>query len=408
MLKRMSDRRAVTLTVAELTQRIKNELEERFPFVAVEGELSNVRPSSTGHLYFTLKDDDAAISAVIFRGRASALSFDPADGQSVIAYGSVGVYAKRGTYQIIVERMELAGIGRILAMIEERKQRLAAEGLFDADRKKPLPLVPERVAIVTSPTGAALRDILQVLARRNAGLHATVCPTPVQGDDAAATIARMIGIAATHRLGDVVIVARGGGSIEDLLPFSDEAVVRAIAACDVPVISAVGHEIDWTLSDFAADLRAPTPSAAAELVSASRMELAARVLQLGSAIAASFVERVRRARLLLRQFSPEELHRSYWMIAQPVVQEFDRLRDELSDAMVERISDVRHRLTVATERLESLSPYSVLARGYSIARDATGVVVTDASTVAVGDTMSVELHRGKIVADVKECSREEL
>ena len=408
MLKRMSDRRAVTLTVAELTQRIKNELEERFPFVAVEGELSNVRPSSTGHLYFTLKDDDAAISAVIFRGRASALTFDPTDGQNVIAYGSIGVYAKRGTYQIIVERMELAGIGRILAMIEERKNRLAAEGLFDADRKKPLPLVPERVAIVTSPTGAALRDILQVLARRNAGLHVTVCPTPVQGDDAAASIARMIGIAATHRLGDVVIVARGGGSIEDLLPFSDEAVVRAIAACDIPVISAVGHEIDWTLGDFAADLRAPTPSAAAELVSASRIELTARVLQLGSAIAGGFVERFRRARLVLRQFSPEELHRSYWMIAQPVVQEFDRLRDELSDAMAERIGDVRHRLTVATERLESLSPYSVLARGYSIARDATGAVVTDASSVSVGDTVSVELHRGKIVADVKECSREEL
>ncbi|TVQ27090.1 MAG: exodeoxyribonuclease VII large subunit [Spirochaetaceae bacterium] len=404
----MSERHAVTLTVAELTQRIKNELEERFPFVAVEGELSNVRPSSTGHLYFTLKDDDSAISAVIFRGRASALTFDPADGQSVIAYGSIGVYAKRGTYQIIVERMELAGIGRILAMLEERKQRLAAEGLFDADRKRPLPLVPERVAIVTSPTGAALRDILQVLARRNAGLHATVCPTPVQGDDAAATIARMIAIASTHRLGDVVIVARGGGSIEDLLPFSDEAVVRAIAACDVPVISAVGHEIDWTLSDFAADLRAPTPSAAAELVSASRIELTTRVLQLGSAIAGSFVERFRRARLLLRQFSPEELHRSYWMIAQPVVQEFDRLRDDLSDAMTERITDVRHRLAVATERLVSLSPYSVLARGYSITRDATGAVVTDASAVSVGETVSVELRSGKIVADIKECSREEL
>jgi len=380
---------------------IKNQLEERFPLVAVEGELSNVRPSSTGHLYFTLKDDEAALSAVLFRGRARGVPFTPEDGQQVIAYGGISVYAKRGAYQLIVERMELAGVGRILAMLEERKRRLDAEGLFAADRKRRLPLLPQRIAVVTSPTGAALRDIMQVLGRRNAGIDVVVCPTPVQGDQAAARIARMIGIAGTHRLGDVVIVARGGGSLEDLLPFSDEAVVRAVADCPIPVISAVGHEVDWALSDFAADLRAPTPSAAAEVVATSRDELAARVHELGRSIVTRFVERYRHGKLLLRQFAPVELHRSYWMLAQPTLQEFDRLRDELADAMDERLAAQRHRLELASRELTSVSPFQVVRRGYAIARDAAGNIVTDASHLHPRDAISVELRRGGVDASVE-------
>ena len=397
----MNDSRLRAVTVAELTRQIKDRLEAGFPRVAVEGELSNVRPSSTGHLYFTLKDDDASISAVLFRGRAHGLTFEPEDGQQVVVHGSISVYAKRGSYQIIVERMELAGVGRILAMIEERKHRLAAEGLFDADRKRRLPMLPQRIAVVTSPTGAALRDIVQVLGRRNAGIDVIVCPTPVQGEQAAGRIARMIRIASAHRLGDVMIVGRGGGSIEDLLPFSDEEVVRAIAASEIPVISAVGHEIDWALSDFAADFRAPTPSAAAEVVAASREELLGRVSELGRTIVSRFVDRYRHGKLLMRQFAPEELHRSYWILAQPTLQEFDRLREELTDAMNERVADQRHRLEIAARELASVSPDEIVKRGYAIARDREGRIVSDAAAVERGERFSVELRTGVIDASVE-------
>jgi exodeoxyribonuclease VII large subunit len=389
------------MTVSQITRRVKERLELSFPSVAVEGELSNVRASSTGHLYFTLKDDDASISGVLFRGRSRGVSFTPEDGQQVVVYGGISVYARRGTYQIIVERMELAGVGRILAMLEERKKRLAAEGLFDEGRKRRLPVLPERIAIVSSPTGAALRDIMQVLGRRNAGVDVVVCPTPVQGEQAAPRIAKMLRIASLHRLGDVIIVGRGGGSLEDLLPFSDETVVRAIAQSEVPVISAVGHEIDWALSDFAADARAPTPSAAAELVAASREELAGRVVELGRSIVNRFLERYRHAKLLMRQFSPEELHRSYWMLAQPTLQEFDRLRDELGDAMDSRVSEARHRLHVASRELASVSPHRIVQRGYAIVRGGDGSILVDAGQVVPGDALSVEVRHGSVDATVE-------
>lgn len=384
------------MTVTQLTREIKDHLESRFPAVAVEGELSNVRPASSGHTYFTIKDDDASISAVLFRGRAGGVPFTLEDGQQVVAYGSIGLYARRGTYQIIVERMELAGVGRILAMLDERKQRLAAEGLFDNERKRRLPLLPRTIAVITSPTGAAVRDIMQVLGRRNAGVHVVVCPTAVQGERAAAGIARMVRIASMHRLGDVMIVGRGGGSLEDLLPFSEEEVVRAIAASEVPVISAVGHEIDWALSDFAADMRAPTPSAAAEVVAASREELSTRVMELGHAIVGRFLERYRNGRLLLQQFSPDQLHRLYWMLAQPTLQEFDQLRDELADAMEDKMAAARHRLELASRELESVSPMKIVQRGYAIARAADGSILTDAGDVAPSDSFTVQLRRGEV------------
>lgn len=403
----MSDRSAPPLTVTELTQQIKTRLEAQFPFLNVEGELSNVRPSSTGHLYFTLKDENASLSAVMFRGRTGGLNFTPEDGQLVTASGGISVYAKRGTYQIIVERMRLAGVGRILATLEERKQRLAAEGLFDEDRKHRLPLLPKRVAVVTSPTGAALRDILQVLGRRNAGIDVTVCPTPVQGDQAASQIAKMIRIAAAHRLGDVIIVGRGGGSIEDLLPFSDEEVVRAVADCDVPIIAAVGHEIDWALVDYAADHRAPTPSAAAEVVSSSREELRLRVMEIGRIVVSTFADRVSRARLVLRQFTPDELHRAYDSLAQPILLEFDRLREDLIATMADRARAARHALELAARQLESCSPYEVLKRGYAVVRDARGTVITDAAHVDTGSPILVRLARGRIDATVEETHPDE-
>ncbi|MFP4375509.1 MAG: exodeoxyribonuclease VII large subunit [Spirochaetales bacterium] len=403
----MAPLRPQAVSVAEITRLIKSELEDRFPLVAVEGELSNVRPSSTGHVYFTLKDEDASISAVLFRGRASGVPFVPEDGQQVVVYGSVGVYAKRGTYQIIVERMELAGEGRILAMLEQRKRALAAEGLFDEDRKRRIPALPNRVVVVTSPTGAALRDIMQVLRRRNAGVSVVICPSPVQGDEAGARIARMIEIASTHRLGDVMIVTRGGGSIEDLLPFSEESVVRAIAASAIPVISAVGHEIDWALSDFAADVRAPTPSAAAELVSANRLEVAEWIRQTGRSIVASFLERYQSSKLLLRQFSSQELYRSYLLLAQPTLQEFDRLKDDIRLAMKERLEAVSHRFRLVEDRLKTLSPYQILERGYAIARNESGKVIRRADAAKPGTLLHLQLYQGSLLTRVEQQQDEE-
>ena len=216
-------------SVAQITRLIKGTLEERFPLVREEGEISNFRPSSTGHYYFTLKDSEAVISAVMLKGRINLLGFKPEDGQKVIAPGRVSVYPQRGTYQILCDSLELAGEGALLALLEERKKRLAREGLFDEARKKPLPLFPARIAVVTSPTGAALRDILNILQRRNAGTNLVILPTPVQGEGAGEKIAKQIERANLYALGDVIIVGRGGGSIEDLLPFSEEVVVRAVA-----------------------------------------------------------------------------------------------------------------------------------------------------------------------------------
>ena len=232
--------------------------------VAVKGEISNYKRYPSGHHYFTLKDDKASISAVMFKTRSKNLTFNPQDGMKVKVTGSLSVYAQRGSYQIVVNSMEELGTGSILQLLEERKKRLAMEGLFDSENKKSLPFFPKTIGVVTSPTGAALRDILQIVRRRNPLVSVVILPCVVQGTDAGITIAQQIKVANEFNLADVLIVGRGGGSLEDLLPFSEEVVVRAVAASEIPVISAVGHEIDWALSDFASDVRAPTPSAAAE------------------------------------------------------------------------------------------------------------------------------------------------
>ena len=252
-------------TVTQITSLIKEILEASFNNITLEGEISNWRPSAAGHIYFTLKDSNSQIKAVIFRGTASKLSFSPKDGNKVRCKGSLSVYAPQGNYQIIVTSMELAGQGNILQMLEERKKKLAAEGLFDSNRKKNLPMFPKTIGVVTSPTGAAIRDILNVSKRRNPTININILPAIVQGEGAAETIVKMIELANFYELCDVLIIGRGGGSLEDLLPFSEESVVRAIANSKIPTISAVGHEIDWAISDFAADRRAPTPSAAAEM-----------------------------------------------------------------------------------------------------------------------------------------------
>ena len=390
-------------SVTQITSLIRDLLEGEFFSVTVEGEISNFRPSSTGHLYFSLKDEQSVLSAVMFKNRIFGLSFKPADGMVVRAKGNISVYAKRGTYQLICESLQKAGEGELLALLEKRKAKLAAAGLFDAERKKPLPLFPATVAVVTSPTGAAIRDILRVLKRRNAGLNLVILPSPVQGEGAGQTIAGQIRRANQFSMADVLIVTRGGGSLEDLLPFYEEAVVEAIAESRIPVISAVGHEIDTTLSDLAADVRAPTPSAAAEMVSASRQELADRLTGLEHNMTEALQSRVERIRLLLSQFTPENLVRNFQIYVQPYAQAVEEARGELSLSMERLLVPCRHSLDLLSQAIVTNSPLAVLERGYSVvSSERTGQVLLSSGQIEPSETVKIRLHRGRLRAEVKE------
>ena len=396
------------LSVSQITGVIKTTLESSLGEVAVEGEVSNFRPAGSGHLYFTLKDEDSQIQAVMFRGDAVRLGFKPADGQMVTVHGRVTVYAKRGNYQIICTAMQRSGVGRLLQMLEERKQALAIEGLFDADRKKRLPVFPTKVAVVTSATGAALRDFLQVVGRRNAGLHVIIVPTVVQGDTAAADIAAAVHYADRHRLGEVIIVTRGGGSIEDLLAFSEESVVRAVADSETPVISAVGHEIDTALCDLAADYRAPTPSAAAEIVTAQREDLHRHVLETARTLIHAFTARLSRAQLLLRRFSGTELEQQFRILSQPYLQRLDDAKDDLVRGITDILKAGRNRHNLAERELAACSPFEVLGRGYSIVRVVeanTKSVLRSAADVKPGTQLDVQPAEGLLRAEVLENSK---
>ena len=390
-------------TVSEITGLLRTILEEKFPDVTIEGEISNFRPSSTGHFYLSLKDKESVISVVMFRSRAATLRIKPKDGMMVRAEGNLSVYAKRGTYQLICESMEGAGQGDILAMIEERKRRLAAEGVFDEAKKRSLPLLPSRIAVVTSPTGAAIRDILRVLKRRNSGINLIVLPTPVQGDEAAPQIAEQIRVANLYNLADVLIVGRGGGSLEDLLPFYEEEVVRAIAQSQIPIISAVGHEIDITLSDLAADVRAPTPSAAAELVTASRDELLRRIHETASSFIQNVSRRVERGHLILGGFSRENLERNFRLLMQPHLLRYDDAKETLERGFKETLTQSTHRLEVIAKELQAHSPLNVLKRGFSVVSHVpTGKIVRSSSQVKEGDALDIKLYSGKLLAEVRD------
>jgi exodeoxyribonuclease VII large subunit len=390
-------------SVSEITSLIRELLEGALFSITVEGEISNFRPSSTGHLYFSLKDEQSVLSAVMFKNRTFGLSFKPADGMVVRASGNISVYAKRGTYQLICESLVKAGEGELLALLEKRKARLAALGLFDRERKKPLPLFPARVAVVTSPTGAAIRDILRVLKRRNAGLNLVILPSAVQGEGAAEAIARQIRRANEVEMGDVLIVTRGGGSLEDLLPFYEESVVQAIADSRIPVISAVGHEIDTTLTDLVADVRAPTPSAAAEMVSASRLELSAQLAAIRNGITEALQSRVERIRLLLSQFTPDNLVRNFQIYVQPYALEVEEAREQLKIVMERLLVPSRHRLDLLSQVMVSNSPLAVLQRGYAVvSNEKTGQVLMTSRQVEAEDMVQIRLHQGRLRAAVKE------
>ncbi|MDR2748271.1 MAG: exodeoxyribonuclease VII large subunit [Treponema sp.] len=387
------------LSVSELTERIRQNLEGAFAHITVEGELSNFRPSSTGHLYFTLKDAGASISAVMFKNRLRYLSFEPKDGMLLRVRGSVSVYAQRGTYQIICEEIEEAGTGALLILLEKRKRQLASEGLFDEAKKRPIPRFPETVGVVSSPTGAAVRDILNILARRTGGIRVIILPAPVQGNEAGGIIARRIEQANQWHLAEVLIIGRGGGSLEDLLPFSEEAVVRAAAASEIPLISAVGHEIDWALSDFAADLRAPTPSAAAELVSAHRQETLGWVREQAALLHRAMASRIDRGRLLTKPFNMEDLEYRFRSILQPRLVRFDDAKEKLLQCLSERISFLRRRLELALTGLEAGSPRAILERGFSVViNEETGKILRIPEDTKPGDRLCIRPLRGIISA----------
>ncbi|MDC7221435.1 MAG: exodeoxyribonuclease VII large subunit [Spirochaetales bacterium] len=393
------------MKVGELTDLIKTRLEQDFPFVQVEGEISNYRPSSTGHVYFSLKDEKALISAVLFRSQASRLNFRPADGQLVQVTGRISVYPPRGGYQIVCQSMTPVGEGNLLQILEERKQRLAAEGLFEESRKKPLPLFPERVALVTSPTGAAVRDILQVMERRGAGSDITLFPCPVQGEGAAEKIARQIARVNEYALADVIICGRGGGSLEDLLPFSEECVVRAIADSEIPVISGVGHEIDFSLADFAADYRAPTPSAAAEVVSAQESDIRERIALHRHLMINEIEQRLEKIRLIIQPFTKEELERSFYTYLEPLMMKLDDEKEKLTRAVKERLDEQSHALALAKKDLEASSPLAVLERGFARVSDEEGNTVFNTENLEPGATVTLRFYEGKADAEIKEIKK---
>ena len=385
------------LTVSELTELIRCRLEDDFASITVEGELSNCRPASSGHLYFSLKDAGAKIDAVMFKNRLRSLIFEPKDGMLLRVRGSLSVYAPSGSYSIVCEEIEQAGSGDILAMLEERKRRLAALGLFDEDRKKTLPRFPAVIGVVSSPTGAALRDIINVLERRAAGVKVLVLPAPVQGSGAAEIIAERIAQANRWKLADVLIVGRGGGSLEDLLPFSEEVVVQAIAASDIPVVSAVGHEIDWALCDFAADLRAPTPSAAAELVSGERAAILDTIRYIAEDIASVIRNRTERIRLLLRPFSTEDLEYRFRAILQPRLIRLDDAKETLINSLSAFVDKQRNRLELAFTVLEASSPLAALDRGFSLVTNTrTGKIVKSSDDARRGDRLEIHPLKGTI------------
>ena len=390
------------LSVSELTALVKTTLEGSFYNLTVEGEISGFRPASTGHWYFSLKDNGAVISAAMWRSNIRKVGFIPKDGQRVIVKGNLSVYEQRGTYQIICSSIEPFGEGDILAMLEERKRHYAQLGYFDESQKKPIPRRPNRVAVITSPTGAALQDILQITGRRSPSMNIIILPAVVQGSEAAQSVATRIKEVNDFLLADVMIVGRGGGSIEDLLPFSEDCVIEAIHQSDIPVISAVGHEIDWALSDFVADLRAPTPSAAAELVCESSLDQMAKIEGFRASMKESMASRISAIRLRVAAFSKENAKAQLENRLSHNRMRLDYATSSLRREICNLVAVKRSKLEMLSHKIEVLSPLSILDRGYGILTTKEGKTLRSVSQVKVGDCMEIMLADGQISACVKE------
>jgi exodeoxyribonuclease VII large subunit len=411
-------------SVSELSFEIRELLERRFIDIWVEGELSNFKASTAGHLYFTLKDDRAQLPAVCFRNAARLLRFRPENGKLFRARGRVSTYEGRGEYQLIVEVLEPAGLGALQLAFEQLKQKLEQEGLFRSERKRPIPAFPRKVGIVTSPKSAALRDILTVLKRRHNAVNVLIFPAEVQGDGASIQVMDGIDYLSRSTDVDVIIVARGGGSMEDLWPFNEERVARAVVRSQKPVISAVGHEVDFTICDFVADLRAPTPSAAAEIVARSKAEIVDRVQQLENRLQSLVKYRLS----TLRNFLATKVGSRGFVVAETrirrMVQRVDDLAFRLEQSgrnrafirvRAHRVEIVEQRLAAAMQRglknwhqsftrlahtLDALSPLAVLERGYAICLGPDDRVVRSAQDVELGSDVTVRLHEGSLNAKV--------
>jgi exodeoxyribonuclease VII large subunit len=387
-------------TVGELTRLIKDVLEQSFYPFWVVGEVSNLTIHRSGHVYFTLKDRNSQVSCVFFRGAQAARESGMAEGTSLEVHGRLGVYEPRGQYQLVVNQIRARGLGELQQRFEELKARLRAEGLFDEDRKRPIPRLPSRIGLVTSPSGAAVRDFLQILGRRFANMGVRIYPATVQGAAAAEQIAR--GIEHFNREGgvDVIVVTRGGGSLEDLWPFNEERVARAIAGSALPVVSGVGHEVDFTISDFAADLRAPTPSAAAELVVQGRTELRERietlrrrvegVARLRLAELRNRVQRAARSPVFLRPESAVRMQQ----------QRVDEVTYRLEGNLRTGLQRAHGRLEKAQSTLAALNPTAVLSRGYAILIQQQGKAVRTSQQVAPGERLRGVLGEGEIALAV--------
>lgn len=418
-------------TVSQLGAEIREILERRFVDIWVEGEISNFKSSAAGHLYFTLKDERAQLPAVCFRNAARLLRFRPENGKAFRARGRLTTYDLRGEYQLIVEVLEPAGLGALQLAFEQLKAKLEKEGLFSADRKRAIPPLPSRIGIVTSPKSAALRDILTVLKRRHNTVNVLIFPAEVQGSGASLQVMEGIDFLSRNTDVDVIIVARGGGSMEDLWPFNEERVARAIVRSRKPVISAVGHEVDFTICDFVADLRAPTPSAAAEIVTHSKEELFRRLEHLDKTLRGNLRYRLG----ALRQFLNAKVGSRGFAVAEAQLRRLAQRVDDLtfrldriatSGAFVKnrahRVDVAQHRLENLMQQrlrksaelfgrlahtLEALSPLAVLERGYALCLTPDGHVVRSAETVPINSSVQVRLNRGMLVANVVERKLEE-
>jgi exodeoxyribonuclease VII large subunit len=387
------------VTVSQLLRNVRDTLERRFPLMWVRGELSNVSRAPSGHCYFTLKDDGAQVDCVMFRSRLAAVDWELRNGAQVEVRALVSLYEPRGRFQLTVEAMRQAGLGPLYERFVRLKSRLEQEGLFEPAAKRPLPEHPRCIGVVTSLAAAALRDVLTTLARRNPAIPVVVYPVPVQGEGAAARIAAMLARAGARGECDVLLLVRGGGSLEDLWQFNEESVARAIRACPLPVVVGVGHETDFTIADFAADRRAPTPTAAAELASPSRAELAARLADRARRLSREMRRRLEYGTQAVDAWSrrlvhPAERLRSYQQMV-------TQLSARLGFSFLHAIRACEARLARLGAALGSMDPQAVLARGYSITYTAAGEVLRDAAQVRPGETLRTALARGQVHSDVR-------
>ena len=433
-------------TVSDLTARIRDLLARNFTEISVQGEISNCRSATSGHYYFTLKDERAQVKCVLFKSQTRGMKFRPEDGLKMVVRGSLSVYEQRGEYQIYVETLEPVGRGALQLAFEQLKKQLEADGLFDGARKKPLPLLPNRIGLITSRSGAAVRDVVRILTRRFPNVHLTLYPVRVQGEGAAAEIVEALRYFQKKLTADVILLVRGGGSIEDLWAFNEESVARAIAASAIPVISGIGHETDFTIADFVADMRASTPSAAAEIVVQTRREFDKHVNDLRASLEGCMRYRLMELSRRVHELASRRGFRRPLDLLRQQRQRADELTSRVAQGLRARLEHSRRRYTVAhlrvrsfdfrgkigalqlrvekrshdlvvraerllriqRERLERFSlqlqergPMKALERGYAIATDAAGNVLLDAAQVSAGDTVNLQLHKGKLITEVR-------